>query len=74
MDLGWKALIPLALGWLLLLAVIQVFRDRGWGSPEIALPIGVAFVVMLLGYALLLRAISTAQREHEASGGVEVFD
>jgi NADH-quinone oxidoreductase subunit H len=74
MDLGWKALIPLALGWLLLLAVIQIFRDRGWGSPEIALPIGVAFAVMLLGYALLLRAISTARRERAASGGVEVFD
>jgi NADH-quinone oxidoreductase subunit H len=74
MDLGWKALIPLALGWLLLLAVIQVFRDRGWGAPEIAVPIGVAFVVMLGGYALLLRAIGTARTERAASDGVEVFD
>ena len=40
MDLGWKLLIPLALGWLLLLATIQIARDRGWDNPEIVVPIG----------------------------------
>ena len=30
MDLGWKVLIPLSLGWLLLLAAINVARDEGW--------------------------------------------
>ena len=29
MDLGWKVLIPIALGWFLLLAAIQVGRDDG---------------------------------------------
>ena len=29
MDLGWKALIPLSLGWLLLLASLNIARDRG---------------------------------------------
>jgi NADH-quinone oxidoreductase subunit H len=74
MDLGWKALIPLALGWLLLLATIQIFRDRGWERGELVVPIGVAFLVMAAGYGLLVRAINTAKAEREGLGGVEVFD
>ena len=30
MDLGWKVLIPLSLGWLLLLAAINIARDEDW--------------------------------------------
>ena len=30
MDLGWKVLIPLALGWLLLLGAIQSASDEDW--------------------------------------------
>ena len=30
MDLGWKLLIPLALGWLLLLAALDVGRTQDW--------------------------------------------
>ncbi|HET9773254.1 MAG TPA: NADH-quinone oxidoreductase subunit NuoH [Acidimicrobiia bacterium] len=74
MDLGWKLLIPLALGWLLLLAMMQVFRDRGWGFPEILLPIGVGILVLLLGWALLARAVGAGRREREEQAGVEVFD
>ena len=49
---------------------------QGPGPIPIVLcvPIGAAFVVMLLGYALLTRAINAARSEREASGGVEVFD
>ena len=32
MDLGWKVLIPLALGWLLLIAALRVAQDQGWNS------------------------------------------
>ena len=74
MDLGWKLLIPLALGWLLLLATIQIARDRGWDNPEIVVPIGGAVLVMVLGYGLLARAIATARADRAAADGVEVFD
>jgi NADH-quinone oxidoreductase subunit H len=48
MDLGWKRLIPLTLGWLLLVAAII---DWGWG--------GLLLVpVMLLATLLLVRATS----------------
>ena len=30
MDLGWKVLIPIALGWFLLLAAIRVGNDNDW--------------------------------------------
>ena len=30
MDLGWKVLIPLALGWMLLLATLNIARDEDW--------------------------------------------
>ena len=59
MDLGWKVLIPIALGWLLLLAAIQVGRDQDW---NMALVLGLCIGVMALGAALLTVAINTARR------------
>ena len=51
MNLGWKLLIPVALGWFLLLVAIQVGHDRGW---NLAVVIAVAVVALGL-FALLLR-------------------
>jgi NADH-quinone oxidoreductase subunit H len=65
MDLGWKALIPLALGWLLLLATINVARDEDWNLP---LVVAVGFGLMVLAYGLLTSAIRTAQRRRDAAG------
>lgn len=62
MDLGWKVLIPLALGWLLLLAAVNVARDEGWNLPLVVV---VAVVVMVAGYGGLVAAIRTAQRRRE---------
>jgi NADH-quinone oxidoreductase subunit H len=64
MDLGWKALIPLALGWLLLLATINVARDEDWNLP---LVVAVGFGLMVLAYGLLTSAIRTAQRRRDAA-------
>jgi NADH-quinone oxidoreductase subunit H len=64
MDLGWKALIPLALGWLLLLATINVARDEDWNLPVV---VAIGFAVMVLAYGLLTSAIRTAQRRRDAA-------
>ena len=32
MDLGWKVLIPLSLGWMLLLASLNIARDQDWNA------------------------------------------
>ena len=62
MDLGWKLLIPLSLGWLLMLASINVARDEGW---NLAVVIGIGFAVLAGAYGLLSAAIRTAQRRRE---------
>ncbi|HUW03183.1 MAG TPA: NADH-quinone oxidoreductase subunit NuoH [Acidimicrobiales bacterium] len=54
MDMGWKALIPLSLAWLLLLAGINIGRDQGW---NLGLVVAVGFAGVVLGWALLARAV-----------------
>jgi NADH-quinone oxidoreductase subunit H len=60
MDLGWKVLIPIALGWFLLLGAIRVGSDESW---NVVLVITAAFVVMLVAGGLLLGAVSKSRRE-----------
>jgi len=63
MDLGWKALIPLALGWLLLLVAIRVGNDQDW-NPVLVVAASVA--VLIASYALLVAAMRTAERNRMA--------
>jgi NADH-quinone oxidoreductase subunit H len=58
MDLGWKVLIPLSLGWLLLLASINVARDEDW---NLGLVVAIGFSVLVLAYVLLTRAMAVAR-------------
>jgi NADH-quinone oxidoreductase subunit H len=63
MDLGWKALIPLSLGWLLILATLRL-NHRWYGV--------VAGAVGVLAWLTLVRAIDVgrhrvADRELERS-------
>jgi NADH-quinone oxidoreductase subunit H len=67
MDLGWKVLIPLSLGWLLMLATINVARDQGW---NIGLVVGIGFVVLVGAYGLLAAAIRTGQIRRDEVEGV----
>ena len=58
MDLGWKILIPLSLGWFLLLATYYVARDQHWNGL-ITIVIGAA--IGLTGYGLLRFAVATSK-------------
>lgn len=63
MDLGWKLLIPLSLGWFLLLAGLRVGDERNWSGYQTAgFVVGFLFVCSLLA-ALLSAAIRTARTE-----------
>jgi len=62
MDLGWKVLIPLALGWMLLLASLNIARDEGW---NIVLVVAIAFALIGAAYVMLTGAVRTAQRRRE---------
>jgi len=58
MDLGWKVLIPLALGWFLLIATVRVAADQGWNLP---VTVAVSVGVLALGAALLRAAVRSSQ-------------
>jgi len=54
MDLGWKLLIPLSLGWFLLLAVIDVAGDQSWNPFVVVAGVAAGFLV---GAGLLRLAV-----------------
>jgi NADH-quinone oxidoreductase subunit H len=66
MNLGWKILIPSALGWFMLMAVFQLGRDEGWNGAVV----GVVAGVLLLGCVMLVTSainVSRANREREGA-------
>jgi NADH-quinone oxidoreductase subunit H len=81
MDLGWKLLIPLALGWLLIRAAILVAQDGGFGfsdNPDAGtagqidsfIVIGISLVIAVAAMSLLLAAIRTAREERLLDKGL----
>jgi NADH-quinone oxidoreductase subunit H len=69
MDFGWKLLIPLALGWLVLLATVVLARRESWNP---ALTAAGVIVVGFGGYTLLRSAISAGHARREAPEEVPV--
>jgi NADH-quinone oxidoreductase subunit H len=63
MDLGWKVLIPLALGWFVLLGAVDVFYSRGWDIGQRIGVVAVGFVVMVLAGFLLRSAVRSGARK-----------
>jgi NADH-quinone oxidoreductase subunit H len=70
MSIGWKALIPLALGWLLLLGVINIGRDEDW---NMGLVVGLSLVVLVAAWAALAAAVDVARRRREEAGEEEAY-
>ncbi len=64
MDLGWKVLIPLALGWMLLIATLNIAQDEGWNSLVVA---SASAGVGVGAYLLLTGAMRTSERRREAA-------
>jgi NADH-quinone oxidoreductase subunit H len=65
MDLGWKTLIPLAFGWLLIISLLRLARDRDW---NVGLAAAIGFAVGALCWALLSAAIAVAKRNRLDAG------
>lgn len=68
MDLGWKLLIPLSLGWLLLLAAVRIADDRGW---NLFIVVPVAVVALIAVSALLSAAMRVGRNNREIVEGFE---
>jgi len=78
MDLGWKRLIPVVLGWLLLLSAIRIGQDEEWFATNdvvnatiiVGISVAIAFVCGV-GIILATRA-SDRQRLDESRSRAEV--
>jgi NADH-quinone oxidoreductase subunit H len=68
MDFGWKLLIPVALGWFLVLAALQMARDRYDDLGAVLLTGVIAVVVLFLAYGLFSLALNVAKRNREREG------
>lgn len=66
MDLGWKRLIPLSIGWLLLMAAVRLAQLEGWNR---VLVVGVGIAAGALLWAMLAFAMRVgAARTREEVG------
>jgi NADH-quinone oxidoreductase subunit H len=68
MDFGWKLLIPVALGWFLVLAALEMVRDRYDGWEPLAVTVVVSLVVLGIAYALFGLALGVARRNRDTEG------
>ncbi|MDE0217594.1 MAG: NADH-quinone oxidoreductase subunit H, partial [bacterium] len=64
----WKLLIPLSLGWLLVLASYDVAGDRGWNRAA-AVVVMLAIMAALAGLLALALRAARQRRELEPQGG-----
>src|SRR5205085_2891675 len=69
MDLGWKALIPISLGWILVVAAIRIAYDRNYSFGQVFLVALASAVVLATAGLLLSAAMRTAQRRRELDVG-----
>ena len=60
MDFGWKVLIPVALGWYVVLAAINLGRDRDWSLWTV---VPIALIAMGTGYLLFSAALKVSARK-----------
>ena len=67
MSFGWKLLIPLSLGWFLLMALIQLGDDRDWNRFLVA---AVGFVGLAACGGLLLAALRVGKTTREREGAM----
>ncbi len=68
MDFGWKLLIPVALGWFLVLAALQLARDKYDGLGAVLLTGIVGVAVLGAAYLLFNAALIVARRNREREG------
>ena len=67
MNLGWKVMIPVALGWFMLLAAQRVAGDNDWNRWVVSI---IAIGALLMAALLLLTAVRVSARNREREGAM----
>ncbi|MEP7202492.1 MAG: NADH-quinone oxidoreductase subunit NuoH [Ilumatobacteraceae bacterium] len=70
MNLGWKVMIPVALGWFMLLALLRVGGDRGWTRLHKTTVGVIALLVLAAAGGLLMLATRVSARNREREGAM----
>jgi NADH-quinone oxidoreductase subunit H len=65
MNLGWKLMIPIALGWFVLLAAIRLGDDREWNIVTV---VAICIASLGAGYLLLNLALRVSAKNREREG------
>jgi len=66
MDLGWKILIPMSLGWFMLMAALRLGRDQDWNQAVVAIVSAIVLIVCA-GLISVAMKVSRANREREGA-------
>jgi len=64
MDLGWKVLIPVALGWFLLLAALRQFSPEGSAADSIRVTL-ISIAVAAVAIGLFMAALRVSQKNRQ---------
>lgn len=70
MNLGWKLMIPLSLGWFMLLAFLRVGSDNGWSSTKRLAWGCVAAVVLGVCWLLISAANRVSAKTRDKQGAM----
>jgi NADH-quinone oxidoreductase subunit H len=70
MNLGWKVMIPVALGWFMLLALLRIGSDHGWTRLHKTTVGAVALVVLVMAAGLLNLATKVSARNRDREGAM----
>jgi NADH-quinone oxidoreductase subunit H len=65
MDLGWKLLIPVAFGWLLLITALKVAQDEDWNRVVVVV---IALAVAMVAWVIFTVALRVSARNRELEG------
>ena len=70
MNLGWKVMIPVALGWFLLLSLLRIGGDRGWTRLHKTTVGVICLVVLIVAGGLLSLATRVSERTRDREGAM----
>ncbi len=65
MDLGWKLLIPVAFGWLMLITALKVAQDQDWNRVAV---VAIALAVAVVAWGVFTVALRASARTRELEG------